>query len=409
MKEEKITITNAQELRQEKCNVPTLRFPNYSSEWQVSPMGKVCTFRKGYGISKENLSSDGTPCILYGELYTTYKTAIAKNIKSKTSLDPTILFHSKKNDVIIPCSGETAEDIATSVCIPYDDILLGGDLTVIRSDLDGAFLSNQINSVRKYDIARIAQGKSIVHLQADELKKISIAYPTIDEQQKISGFIDKIDERIEVQNKIISKYETLIKGLYTQIQSKSAKKEYRICDIVKCHSVGLLSKENLTESGSKKCILYGELFTTYDEVINEIKSRTNVDGYISQGNEILFPSSTTVDAMSLIAPSALNEKGILLGGDMFVLELLPGFNNEYISYYLNTIAKRNLAKYAQGTTITHLYFEHIKNVLLYLPDITIQLSVASKMRKLKTKIQIEKEMLSALQKQKAFLLQSMFI
>ena len=389
--------------------VPTLRFPNYSGEWQVSSMGKDCTFRKGYGISKENLSSDGTPCVLYGELYTTYKTAIAKNIKSKTSLDSTTLFHSKKNDVIIPCSGETAEDIATSVCIPYDDILLGGDLTVIRSDLDGAFLSNQINSVRKYDIARIAQGKSIVHLQADELKKISIAYPTIEEQQKISGFIDKIDERIEVQNKIISKYETLIKGLYTQLQSKPAKKEYRLCDIVKCHSVGLLSKENLTESGSKKCILYGELFTTYNEVINEIKSRTNVDGYISQGNEILFPSSTTVDAMSLIAPSALNEKGVLLGGDMFVLELLPGFNNEYISYYLNTIAKRNLAKYAQGTTITHLYFEHIKNVLLYLPDITIQLSVASKMRKLKTKIQIEKEMLSALQKQKAFLLQSMFI
>ena len=85
-------------------NVPTLRFPNYSGEWQVSSMGKVCTFRKGYGISKENLSSDGTPCVLYGELYTTYKTAIAKRIKSKTSLDPTTLFHSKKNDVIIPSS-----------------------------------------------------------------------------------------------------------------------------------------------------------------------------------------------------------------------------------------------------------------------------------------------------------------
>ena len=199
-----------------------MRFPNYSGEWQVSSMGKVCTFRKGYGISKENLSSDGTPCILYGELYTTYKTAIAKRIKSKTSLDPTTLFHSKKNDVIIPCSGETAEDIATSVCIPYDDILLGGDLTVIRSDLDGAFLSNQINSVRKYDIARIAQGKSIVHLQADELKKIFIAYPTIEEQQKISGFIDKIDERIEVQNKIISDLKVLKKELCNKVFCKGS-------------------------------------------------------------------------------------------------------------------------------------------------------------------------------------------
>ena len=50
--------------------------------------------------------------------------------------------------------------------------------------------------------------------------------------------------------------------------------------------------------------------------------------------------------MSLIAPSALHEKGILLGGDMFIFELLFGFNNEYISYYLNNFAKRNLAKYA---------------------------------------------------------------
>ena len=262
---------------------------------------------------------------------------------------------------------------------------------------------------QKRHFIKYASGSTFLEISNSEIKKTKCAVPSIEEQTEIATFLSAIDRKIEVQNKIISKYETLIKGLYTQIQSKSAKKEYRICDIVKCHSVGLLSKENLTESGSKKCILYGELFTTYDEVINEIKSRTNVDGYISQGNEILFPSSTTVDAMSLIAPSALNEKGILLGGDMFVLELLPGFNNEYISYYLNTIAKRNLAKYAQGTTITHLYFEHIKNVLLYLPDITIQLSVASKMRKLKTKIQIEKEMLSALQKQKAFLLQSMFI
>lgn len=180
-------------------------------------MGKVCTFRKGYGISKENLSSDGTPCILYGELYTTYKTAIAKTIKSKTSLDPTALFHSKKNDVIIPCSGETAEDIATSVCIPYDGVLLGGDLTVIRSDLDGAFLSNQLNSARKYDIARIAQGKSIVHLQAEGLKKIDIAFPSIEEQRKISGFIDLIDDRIVVQNKIIKHRKSLIFSLVIEI------------------------------------------------------------------------------------------------------------------------------------------------------------------------------------------------
>lgn len=180
-------------------------------------MGKVCSFRKGYGIAKDDLATDGTPCILYGELYTTYKTAIAKTIKSKTSIQSKSLVYSKKDDVIIPCSGETAEDIATSICVPYDGVLLGGDLTIVHSDLDGAFLSNQINSVRKYDIARIAQGKSIVHLQADDLKKIFIFYPSIQEQRKISAFIDKIDKRIEIQNKIIPVKKSQIISLVIEI------------------------------------------------------------------------------------------------------------------------------------------------------------------------------------------------
>ena len=174
-------------------------------------MENVCKFFKGRGISKEDLSDTGNPCILYGELYTTYKTAIAKTIKSRTLLDLKSLVHSKSNDVLIPCSGETAEDISTSICIPYNDVLIGGDLTIIRSQLNGAFLSNQINSVRKLDIARIAQGKSIVHLQADELKKINISFPTIDEQLKIATFVDLLDQRIDTQSKIIEKYESLIK------------------------------------------------------------------------------------------------------------------------------------------------------------------------------------------------------
>ena len=174
-------------------------------------MGNVCKFLKGRGISKEDINLTGSPCILYGELYTTYNTALAKDIKSKTSLDPTFLVRSKANDVLIPCSGETAEDISTSICIPFDNVLIGGDLTVIRGKLNGIFLSNQINSVRKLDIARIAQGKSIVHLHIDELKKIKISYTTSDEQQKIAEFLSLIDQRIETQSKIIKKSKSLKK------------------------------------------------------------------------------------------------------------------------------------------------------------------------------------------------------
>ena len=382
-------------------NVPTLRFPNYSSEWQVSPMGKVCTFRKGYGISKENLSSDGTPCILYGELYTTYKTAIAKNIKSKTSLDPTILFHSKKNDVIIPCSGETAEDIATSVCIPYDDILLGGDLTVIRSDLDGAFLSNQINSVRKYDIARIAQGKSIVHLQADELKKISIAYPTIDEQQKISGFIDKIDERIEVQNKIISKYETLIKGIRHRIFGS-------ICGEKQSSLGGFLeeySEKNV--ANNLQSVAVGKYGIRKREEIysKELSADYSKNKVIRKNTLIIGMGSTQIDI------------GILTTDDCYCVSpayttyRIKGINSFYLQEYLIELNPLLSVRYMitsarQGKAVNK---EDLMKHLMTIHSESEQKEICKCFENLYSRLQIEKEMLSALQKQKAFLLQSMFI
>lgn len=368
-------------------NVPTLRFPNYSGEWQVSSMGKVCTFRKGYGISKENLSSDGTPCILYGELYTTYKTAIAKRIKSKTSLDPTTLFHSKKNDVIIPCSGETAEDIATSVCIPYDDILLGGDLTVIRSDLDGAFLSNQINSVRKYDIARIAQGKSIVHLQADELKKIFIAYPTIEEQQKISGFIDKIDERIEVQNKIISKYETLIKGLCDKIFRHD--KSVCLFDLVKCKTSTLQENEVATYYNGKY-----KVFGASGIIATINKYQFEEDGILvlkdgSKAGKIQYAEGK----YSVVGTSVV---------------LIPN-NADDARYLYFAMLSIDFDKYKVGSGIPHIYFKDYSCERIYYPNSALRIRIAKVLDAYEQKVEIEKEMLSALQKQKAFLLQSMFI
>ena len=384
-------------------NVPTLRFPNYSGEWQVSSMGKVCTFRKGYGISKENLSSDGTPCILYGELYTTYKTAIAKRIKSKTSLDPTTLFHSKKNDVIIPCSGETAEDIATSVCIPYDDILLGGDLTVIRSDLDGAFLSNQINSVRKYDIARIAQGKSIVHLQADELKKIFIAYPTIEEQQKISGFIDKIDERIEVQNKIISDLKVLKKELCNKVFCKGS--VVRLGDFIE--EVTTRNKSNscenvLSVSNKMGFIKQSEQFEDRT-VASENKSNYKV---VTEGCFAYNPARINVGSIALLSTYKI---GII--SPMYVcFKTKSALDSEYLNfYYQSGFFYKELQKKLEGSVRQCLTYENMSEIIIPYIGIEEQKTIAATLNNFAILIANEEKYLKSLQKQKSYFLSAMFI
>jgi len=113
-------------------NVPPLRFPEFSGEWEKCQLQQIASISKGSGISKEQLSDAGEPCILYGELYTKYKSEVIDEVISKTNIDSTHLIRSLKNDVIIPSSGETAIDISTARCVPYDNILLGGDLSIIR-------------------------------------------------------------------------------------------------------------------------------------------------------------------------------------------------------------------------------------------------------------------------------------
>ena len=195
-------------------NVPILRFPGFTGEWEKKSLGQITEITKGNGISKEQLSDHGTPCILYGELYTKYKSEIINEIHSKTALNSSSLVKSQANDVIIPCSGETAIDISTARCVPYNNILLGGDLNIIRlQSQDGGFFAYQLNGVRKHDIARIAQGVSVVHLYGENLKKIKVFYPSIEEQRKITSLLSLIDERIATQNKIIEKYESLIQAI----------------------------------------------------------------------------------------------------------------------------------------------------------------------------------------------------
>ena len=178
-------------------NVPALRFPEFTEEWKEERLNEIAELSKGVGISKEQLSEEGEPCILYGELYTKYKFEIIRKVISKTNIESSNLKRSKRNDVIIPCSGETAIDIAVARCIPFDNILLGGDLNIIRLHKDdGAFMAYQLNGKRKIDIAKLAQGVSVVHLYGENIKSIKTYNPCLQEQQKIVKLLSMLDERL---------------------------------------------------------------------------------------------------------------------------------------------------------------------------------------------------------------------
>ena len=207
---------------------PKLRFKadngSVYPEWKKNTLGDIGTFMKGASLSKADISETGTPFILYGELYTTYG-EVAYDIKRKTQADVDPKYYSVPGDVVIPTSGESPEEISTATCVMTPGVILAGDLNIYRTDkVDGRIVSYLMNHQIKNDIARIAQGKSVVHIQAKNLEKLMVCYPeSLEEQEKIASFFADLDEVIQTSEAEVAALEKQKKGAMQKIFSQEVR------------------------------------------------------------------------------------------------------------------------------------------------------------------------------------------
>lgn len=190
-------------------------------KWENATLGELGTFTKGATLSKADISETGNPLILYGELYTTYA-EVAYDIVRSTQAIVDKRHVSCLGDVVIPTSGESPEEISTATCVMRDGVILAGDLNIYRSAIvDGRIMSYILNHQINRDIANIAQGKSIVHIQAKELQKIKCWFPvSIEEQHLIADFMSSVDEVIAESKREIANLEmqkkTVMKKIFSQ-------------------------------------------------------------------------------------------------------------------------------------------------------------------------------------------------
>ena len=392
-------------------NVPNLRFPEFQGEWEEKRVSEIADLFKGNGISKEQLTDTGEPCILYGELYTKYKSEIISDIFSKTDIDTRKLVKSKANDVIIPCSGETAVDIATARCVPYDNILLGGDLNIIRLyDCDGSFMSYQLNGKRKYDIAKVAQGVSVVHLYGDHLKGVKTYNPCLEEQKKIVRLLSLLDERIATQNKIIDKLQSLIKGINQRVFKNSGNnyKLGEICEIRSGYSGSqLLSKKGLkvsrieTISGHKVNM----------ERVGYVAPFDSSENYRLRVGDILF---SNINSVEYIGNTAFIDKDYDLYHGMNLLRLTPNHMVVipfYLYLLLNTNRMLNRFKTICNKAVSQASINQTElgKTVVQIPPINTQEQICELYQALYTKLETESHTKSLFQNQKQYLLRQMFI
>ena len=402
------TINN----KHKKLNVPNLRFKEFQGEWEKCKLGDICAFLSG-GTPKIDIKEywDGTiPFVSAISMHNTYISDSNLHISEKGLKNGSKLL--KKNNLLLLVRGSMLWK-SIPVCLNESDVAFNQDVKgIIPNDTtNNKFLLYWLKSKEqrlKYMVTGTGLGAG--KLDTNDLLSMSVYAPSMNEQDKIAKLLSLLDKRIATQNKIIEDLKKLKCAIIEKHYLQAKLHKYKICDLGVPFSVGSLSKEDLSEKGHE-CILYGELFTTYDCVINEVKSHTNkiANTTLSQKGDLVFPSSTTVDAVSLISPSVIDIPNVILGGDMFGIHIDKKFNAYYLSYYINLIARKKLAIYAKGSTIIHLHYNDIANAQLLLPDLCEQDIIAKCMIAEDNKIKVEEQLLTKLENQKQYLLRQMFV
>ena len=404
-------MTTTKNNEHKNIKVPNLRFPEFQGEWEEERLADIADLYKGTGISKDQLSDDGEPCILYGELYTKYKSETIREVISKTNIDNTKLVRSKANDVIIPCSGETAEDIATARCVLNGNILLGGDLNIIRlHGYDGAFMSYQLNGRRKYDIAKVAQGVSVVHLYGEHLKGVKTINPCLEEQKEIAKLLSLLDERIATQNKIIEDLKKL----------KSAIIDYAInsldTDFAKFGSLYEMAGEGGTPTTSNASFydngkipfikiddLKQKYLTENKDFITELGLQKS-SAWLVPTHSILFSNGATIGEISITTYPVCTKQGIL--------GIVPKQNIdvEFLYYFMSSsYFKKAVSRIVTEGTMKTAYLKDINNILCPIPTKEKQQEIAKMPSALNSKIDFEQSILKLFCSQKQYLLRQMFI
>lgn len=192
---------------QEGEKEPRVRFKGFCGEWVKVQLGDIATFSKGHGYSKNDIIKTGTPIILYGSLYTKYQFAI-NGVNTFAKLAPGSVL-SEGNEVVIPASGETTEDIARASAVLKPNVIIGGDLNVLSFDLtkfSTPFIALIItNGTAHYTLSKSAQGKTVVHLNNGEIRKASIYLPSLPEQTAIANYFTHLDDLIASTSRRLDK------------------------------------------------------------------------------------------------------------------------------------------------------------------------------------------------------------
>ena len=261
------------------------------------------------------------------------------------------------------------------------------------------------------------QGGTMPAINGKSVNSIKVLLPPLLEQHRIAEILGTWDRAIAVTEALIAKSEAQKKALMQQLLTGKRRlagferewKEVRLDEIFQFKKGKGISKKAVVEDGLIPCVLYGELYTHYGDVVRTVKSKTNSnEGIPSVVGDVLIPASTTTTGIDLANATAVLEGGIRLGGDINILRPLDAnTESRFIARLLTYAETFKLAKRAQGSTIVHLYGNHLKDIVVSVPGHAEQVAISDAIDLSEQPIQALQAKLQTLKTEKSALMQQL--
>lgn len=391
------------------------------NEWDVKNYEEVFTFLNTATYSRAELTeSDEIKYIHYGDIHTKFHFHLDVNCNYLPSI-PYSKFKNfsllKNGDLIMADASEDYAGIGKSIEVKNlkNTKVISGLHTFLLRSKAGYFVDgykgyiHTVNAVKKQFDA-LATGLKVYGVSKNNLKKILIPIPPKSEQTAIATALSDADNWINSLEQLIAKKRLIKQGAMQELLKPKegwvVKKLGEICEIKKGKGI---SKSQLNIDGKYKCILYGELFTTYKEVIKTVFSKTNFEESIfSKEQDILFPGSTTTTGIDLAKSSTILESGVLLGGDIIIVRKLNyDYNSIFLTYFLNVIKRNEIAQSTKGITIHHLYGSDLSGIEVEFPEIKEQTRIATILSDMDEEIKALEEKLEKAKKVKLGMMQEL--
>ena len=374
-------------------DVPHLRFPEFSGEWEKYRLCDVASIvgRIGFrGYTTNDIVTKGKGAIALSP------TNIENNKLTYDKDNTYISFYKyeespeimiKQGDVIFVKTGSTVGKVA------YVDKLickttLNPQVVVLKDIQCDNYLLSVLMSTNKFQnaIRKIIVGGAVPTLSQAAMGDIVVTMPQATEQEKLSKFISLLDDRITTQNKIIEKLQSLIKGLAAQL-TQSGTPNVRLCDCLECHS-STLQENCVSATGSYP--VYGA---------TGLIGYTN--GYAYNGESILIVK----DGSGVGSLSYANDCYSVIG----TLNYLTAKGKYSVLYLYYALMAFNFTPYITGMAIPHIYFKDYGKAKVFCPSIENQIRIASLLHNIEQKLVVEQNLIISLSAQKSYLLRMLFI